>query len=220
MVIKVCGLTKPGEAEYLNRNHVDFAGIVLFYPKSRRNNTIRNAKEIIKNLDSSIQKVAVVVSPLPEQIREIEQAGFDYVQVHGELSKEVLEEISLPVLRAFNVKDMNLYESYHSCKKVAGYVFDALEPGSGKTFDWNLVKTLPKDEKLLFLAGGLHAGNVAEAIRAIQPDGVDVSSGVEREDGQGKDLAKIELFVNAVRNVKKISKSAKNADKEILKLHI
>lgn len=203
MVIKVCGLTKPEEAEYLNRNHVDFAGIVLFYPKSRRNNTIQSAKEIMKRLDSSIQKVAVVVSPLAEEIREIEQAGFDYIQIHGELSKELLEEISLPVLRAFNVKDMDQYEAYHSCRKVSGYVFDALEPGSGETFDWNLVKKLPKDEKLLFLAGGLHAGNVAEAIRAIEPDGVDVSSGVEREDRQGKDLAKIELFVNAVRSAGK-----------------
>ena len=203
MFIKVCGLTKPCEAEYLNRNYVDFAGIVLFYPKSRRNNTIQNAKEIMKRLDSSIQKVAVVVSPSAEEIREIEQAGFDYIQIHGELSKELLEEISLPVLRAFNVKDMDQYEAYHRCKKVAGYVFDALEPGSGETFDWNLVKKLPKDEKLLFLAGGLHAGNVAEAIRAIQPDGVDVSSGVEREGRQGKDLAKIELFVNAVRGASK-----------------
>ena len=131
---------------------------------------MQNAKEIIKRLDASIQKVAVVVSPLPEEIREIEQAGFDYIQIHGELSKELLEEISLPVLRAFNVKDMNLYESYHSCKKVAGYVFDAMEPGSGKTFDWNLVKMVPKDEKVLFLAGGLHVGNVAEAIHRIQPD--------------------------------------------------
>lgn len=204
MVIKVCGLTKPCEAEYLNRNHVEFAGIVLFYPKSRRNNTIQNAKEIIKRLNPSIQKVAVVVSPVAGEIWEIEQAGFDYIQIHGELSEELLEEISLPVLRAFNVKDMNQYEWYHSCKKVAGYVFDAMEPGSGKTFDWNLVKTVPRDEKLLFLAGGLHPGNVAEAIQAIRPDGVDVSSGVEREDGDGKDLAKIELFVNTARSVEEM----------------
>jgi len=202
MVIKVCGLTNPLEAEYLNRNHVDFAGIVLFYPKSRRNNTVQNAKKILEKLDSPVKKVAVVVSPLAEEIKEIEQAGFDYIQIHGELSEELLEEVSLPILKAFNVADMNQYEAYHSCGKVAGYVFDALKPGSGKTFDWNLVKRLPKDEKLLFLAGGLNAGNVAEAIRAIHPDGVDVSSGVEREDGQGKDLGKIERFVDAVRSMK------------------
>lgn len=193
--IKVCGLTKPEEAKYLNDNQVDFAGFVLFYPKSKRNNTIENAKKIMKELDTSVKKVAVVVSPSGEEILKIEEAGFDYIQIHGELSKELLGKISLPILKAFNVKDMERYEEYHSCEKIAGYVFDAVEPGSGKTFDWNLVKRIPRDEKLLLLAGGLHSGNVAEAVAAIHPDGVDVSTGVEYIEKSGKDPEKIASFV-------------------------
>ena len=178
----------------------DFAGFVLFFEKSKRNNTIEQAKSLISALSENIKKVAVVVSPSLEQIRAIEAAGFDYIQIHGTLESDLLEKIKLPVLRAFNVTDLDQYETYHRCKKIAGYVFDAIEPGSGKTFDWNLVKTLPKDEKLFLLAGGLHSGNVQGAIHALQPDGVDVSSGVEYDDKPGKDPEKVASFVSKVKN--------------------
>ena len=70
--IKICGLTSPAEARYLNENHVDFAGMVLFFPKSKRNISIEQAKDIMAALDASIKRVAVVVSPSIEQIRQIE----------------------------------------------------------------------------------------------------------------------------------------------------
>lgn len=199
MKIKICGLTKIEEAEYLNRNHVDFAGFVLFFPKSKRNNTIEHAKKIMDALNSEIKKVAVVVSPTPGEIQQIETAGFDYIQIHGALSEELLKLIHLPVIKAFNVKDMKNYETYYQCPQITGYVFDAIEPGSGKTFDWNLVKEIPRDDKLLLLAGGLNADNVANAIAALCPDGVDVSSGVEYDDAPGKDPEKIDKFVTQVR---------------------
>ncbi|MBQ7432010.1 MAG: phosphoribosylanthranilate isomerase [Lachnospiraceae bacterium] len=199
MKIKICGLTSSLEAVYLNEQQIDFAGMVLFFPKSKRNITIAQAKEIMKALRPEIQKVAVVVSPDLQEVREIEAAGFDYIQIHGELTEELLSEIHLPILKAFNVTDMSRYEQYHQCEKIAGYVFDACEPGSGKTFDWSLVQQIPGDEKLLLLAGGLHAGNVAEAIRYVHPDGVDVSSGVEKSGGCGKDPKKIKAFVDMVR---------------------
>lgn len=201
MKIKICGLTNKKEAEYLNSNQVDFAGMVLFFPKSKRNITIEQAREIMSALNKGIQKVAVVVEPSLEQIQEIEQAGFDYIQIHGKLQESVLEQVKLPVLKAFNIKDMDEYETYHKNPKIAGYVFDAQEPGSGKTFDWSLVKNIPKDEKMLLLAGGLHPGNVQEAINYLNPDGVDVSSGVEYEDKLGKDEEKIKLFVKQVKMV-------------------
>ena len=59
---------------------------------------------------------------------------------------------------------MDQYEFYHSCASIAGYVFDAQEPGSGKTFDWSLVKQIPRDEKLFLLAGGLTPDNVQTAL--------------------------------------------------------
>lgn len=199
MKIKVCGLTTKKEAIFLNENKVDLAGMVMFFPKSKRNITPDKAKEIISALDKSIKKVAVVVSPTYEEIKIIESLDFDYVQIHGELSEELESKINLPILKAFNIKDMDLYERYKVSKKVVGYVFDAQEPGSGKVFDWSLVKTLPKDGKILILAGGLNPENVAKAIEYIHPDGVDVSSGVEYGDKNGKDPEKIKRFVENAR---------------------
>ena len=199
MKIKVCGLTTKKEAKFLNENNVDLAGMVMFFPKSKRNITPDTAKEIISALNKNIKKVAVVVSPSYEEIKIIESLDFDYVQIHGELSEELESKINLPILKAFNIKDMDLYERYKVSKKVVGYVFDAQEPGSGKVFDWSLVKTLPKDGKILILAGGLNPENVAKAIEYIHPDGVDVSSGVEYGDKNGKDPEKIKRFVENAR---------------------
>ena len=199
MKIKVCGLTTKKEAEFLNETKVDLAGMVMFFPKSKRNITPDTAKEIISALDKNIKKVAVVVSPSYEEIKIIESLDFDYVQIHSELSEELEEKINLPILKAFNIKDMDLYERYEESKKVVGYVFDAQEPGSGKIFDWSLVKTLPKDDKILILAGGLNPENVAKAIEYIHPDGVDVSSGVENPNGIGKSEEKIKMFVTNAR---------------------
>ena len=195
--IKICGLTSPAEARYLNENHVDFAGMVLFFPKSKRNISIEQAKEIMAALDASIKRVAVVVSPSIEQVRQIEAAGFNYIQIHGEIPETA---IAIPILKAFNVSDMGSYEKYHNDSRIAGYVFDAIEPGSGKTFDWKLVDNIPRDEKLLLLAGGLNPNNVRMAIEAVHPDGVDVSSGVENDDGAGKNAEKIHDFVAAVKS--------------------
>lgn len=198
--IKICGLTSPKEADYVNEAHADFAGFVLFYPKSKRNLTISQAKEIFTALDKEINKVAVVVSPTLEEIIQIENAGFDYLQIHGTLTNELLSAIHLPILKAFNVKDMEQYDTFHQEDKIKGYVFDAAVPGSGKTFNWNLVKKIPRDEKLFILAGGLNEDNVAEAINAIKPDAVDVSSGVEFADGTpGKDPQRIRDFVQAIK---------------------
>ena len=197
--VKICGLTSPAEAQYLNENHVDFAGMVLFFPKSKRNISIEQAMEIMAALDASIKRVAVVVSPSIEQIRQIEAAGFDYVQIHGEIPQPE-SAIAIPILKAFNVSDMGSYEKYHNDSRIAGYVFDAIEPGSGKTFDWRLVDNIPRDEKLLLLAGGLNPDNVRMAIEAVHPDGVDVSSGVENDDKAGKNPEKIRDFVAAVKS--------------------
>ena len=195
--IKICGLTSPAEARYLNEHHVDFAGMVLFFPKSKRNISIEQAKEVMAALDASIKRVAVVVSPSIEQIKQIEAAGFDYIQIHGKIPET---EVEAPILKAFNVSDMGSYEKYHNDSRIAGYVFDAIEPGSGKTFDWKLVDNIPRDEKLLLLAGGLNPDNVRMAIEAVHPDGVDVSSGVENDNKAGKNPEKIHDFVAAVKS--------------------
>lgn len=201
MRIKICGLTRICEAEYLNKNQVNYVGFVMYYPKSKRNVDAKTAKQIMEKLDSNIQKVAVVVSPTEEQVQEIADTGFDYIQIHGELSEELLEKIKIPIWKAFNVQDMERFEIYRRSEKIVGYLFDASEPGSGKTFDWNILKQIPMDGKLRILAGGLTPDNVQKAIVAVHPDVVDVSSGVEYTDRQGKDPEKIDAFVRQVRNI-------------------
>ena len=199
-MIKVCGLTEVREAEYLNRLKIDFAGFVLFFPKSKRNISIEKAEEIMKHLDKNIKKTAVVVSPAKEQIIDICNSGFDYIQIHGKIEEEVLKMAQIPVLKAFNVDDMDEIKMYSSNEKIAGYVFDAAEPGSGRTFDWDILSQIERDGKLFILAGGLNPDNVRKAVAAVNPDMVDVSSGVENDDGFGKDILKIEKFVKQIRN--------------------
>lgn len=199
-MIKVCGLTEVREAEYLNRLKIDFAGFVLFFPKSKRNISIEKAEEIMKHLDKNIKKTAVVVSPAKEQIIDICNLGFDYIQIHGKIEEEVLKMAQIPVLKAFNVDDMDEFKMYSSNEKIAGYVFDAAQPGSGKSFDWDILSQIERDGKLFALAGGLNPDNVRKAVAAVNPDMVDVSSGVENDDGFGKDILKIEKFVKQIRN--------------------
>lgn len=197
--IKICGLTTPQEAEWVSKSQVDYAGMVLFFPKSKRNITIEQAKEIMKSMLPQIQKVAVVVSPSALQIKEIQKAGFDIVQIHGQVLPEALETLRIPFLRAFNVDNMQEWEQYEAEPKCIGYVFDAVKPGSGETFDWGSIPNLPEDGKPYLLAGGLNPDNVGSAVAAMHPYGVDVSSGVERDSGTGKDPEKMEAFVRAVR---------------------
>ena len=199
-MIKVCGLTEVREAEYLNRLKIDFAGFVLFFPKSKRNISIEKAEEIMKHLDKNIKKTAVVVSPAKEQIIDICNSGFDYIQIHGKIEEEVLKMAQIPVLKAFNVDDMDEFKMYSSNEKIAGYVFDAAQPGSGRSFDWDILSQIERDGKLFVLAGGLNPDNVRKAVAAVNPDMVDVSSGVENDDGFGKDILKIEKFVKQIRN--------------------
>ena len=86
MKIKICGITNEKEADYLNDNKVDFAGFV-FYEKSKRNITIDKARLIMDRLNPNIKKVAVMVSPTLEEVIDKEDAGFDIIQIHGELKE-------------------------------------------------------------------------------------------------------------------------------------
>ena len=211
--IKICGLTSVKEAEWVVEEAVDYAGIVLFYSKSRRNMTIAEAKELLpvikrgKALSGEpIKAVAVTVSPTPEQIQQIQTSGFDMIQIHGELSKEASDTVRIPVIRAYNGLDRAGHETFRHCDQAAAYLFDAGKPGSGQTFDWGALRQLSGNGKPIFLAG-LNADNVVQAIRAAAPDVVDVSSGVETDAAAvtarvGKDRDKIRAFVRAVRSVR------------------
>lgn len=199
-LMKICGLTAPMEAAWVAEAGADLAGMVLYFPKSKRNIDIIKASEIMEALPDEIKTVAVTVAPTPEQARAIEEAGFDYIQIHGELRADTQAAINMPILKAFNVSDLADYARYHEDPQIAGYVFDAAAPGSGKAFDWTMLEEIPRDDKLMLLAGGLTPENVASAVSIVAPDGVDVSSGVEYTDGRpGKDHDRILAFARALR---------------------
>ena len=131
-------------------------------------------------------------------------AGFSAIQIHGKVEDQIITSCQIPVLKAFNVSDMDAFSHYEQMDEVVGFVMDAAVPGSGKTFDWDLLQKLPSTEKQVLLAGGLNPDNVGEALAACtgKIDGVDTSSGVERADGNGKSKERIEDFVRAVRGNK------------------
>ncbi len=190
MKIKICGITSEKEADYLNDNKVDFAGFV-FYEKSKRNITIDKARLIMDGLNSSIKKVAVMVSPTLDEVLKKEKAGFDIIQIHGELKESILDEADKEVWCAINLSDEEYEEKIrwlnklkpNQYAKITGIVIDSKNFGSGETFDWQRKKDKLKEkvfkDKTFILAGGLNSDNVSEAISILNPDIVDVSSGVE-----------------------------------------
>lgn len=195
--IKICGMTCPEDIELVNALGVDMAGFVMFFPKSRRNLSLERAAELAAGL-KGIKSAAVTVSPTAEQARAIERAGFDFLQVHGELSEEMYNSTGLPIIRAFN--DFGIAELVRCSRleRVKAFLFDAAEPGSGKLCDRDKLTGLPLAGRELILAGGLTPDNVSEAIARVRPNMVDVSSGVERREG-GKDPELARRFVEAVR---------------------
>lgn len=211
MKIKICGITSEREADYLNDNKVDFAGFV-FYEKSKRNITIDKARLIMNRLDSNIKKVAVMVSPTLEEVIDKEDAGFDVIQIHGELKESILDKTRKEVWCAINLSDEEYEEKIrwlnklkpNQYAKITGIVIDSKNFGSGETFDWQRNKDKLKEkvfkDKTFILAGGLNADNVANAISILHPDIVDVSSGVESSvDKVGKEKRLIDDFVFAVK---------------------
>ena len=188
--------------------------MVLFFEKSKRNIAIDRAAEMIKKLDKNIQKTAVVVSPDINQIKAITDVGFDYIQIHKDMPDDILEKITIPVIRAVNMPDeINGAETESNFNdeieklikndKIYGILFDAGVPGSGKTFRWHRINGIKEkikySGKKFFLAGGLNPDNVKEAVLQVNPDVVDVSSGVEKDTGAGKDREKTEKFIKNIR---------------------
>lgn len=201
--VKICGITSAREIEYINEYKPDFAGFVMFFPKSKRNIDSETAGKLLNALTASVKSVAVMVNPSIEQINTAKECGFNYVQIHGDADNSLLKNSPLPVIRAFNVSDINKFDEYNSIDNIVGFLFDSALPGSGNTFDWTLLDRLHRDKnKLFILAGGLTPDNVADAIAQVKPDAVDVSSGVENDNRTGKSKNKIRNFVKLAKSVK------------------
>lgn len=224
--VKICGITTEQEAEYLNEAFQLFtkkrqqekmqlyAGFV-FYEKSKRNLTIEQAENIIKKLNPDIKKVAVTVEPDRTLAERLTEAGFDILQVHKNLKQEVLDTVSIPLWLAANLEKAEMLEAAEgqlrkdTAKKIQAVLVDAPGYGSGKTFGWENAQDdertrflefrwrMQEEKRLFLLAGGLTPENVGDGIRFFGPDIVDVSSGVEGEDGK-KSRKRIFEFIEHV----------------------
>lgn len=209
--VKICGLTSEVDAGLVIEGKSDYAGFVMFHPQSKRNIDGKTVAPLVSKLkENKIKTVAVTVSPKMEQVQEIIDIGFDYIQIHGDIFHEVMENCSIPIIRAINLKTNDLekiqkeIDDLKEINKIYGILFDAGMPGSGKVFDWNSLKGINAGDKKMFLAGGLTPLNVSSAICEVKPDVVDVSSGVEYDDASrvGKCKEKVMAFLCNARKVR------------------
>lgn len=198
--IKLCGMFREQDIEYINEAMPDYAGFIVMFPKSHRNIDLETALRLKKRLLPSIGSVAVSVDAPAERLAEFAKSGAaDLLQLHGSENAEYIAELrrltNVPLIKAIKVTSFEDIESAQTLD-VDFLLLDS-GTGSGKTFDHSLIKR-EKITKPFFLAGGLTPENLGQAIRDIRPFAVDLSSGIETE--KLKDREKILAAVKEVRN--------------------
>jgi len=199
--IKICGITRPGDAVAAAQAGADAVGLV-FYPPSPRFLNVERAREIRDALPPFVQAVALFVNPDAAQVAQaIGRVQPALLQFHGEETPDFCAQFGLPYVKACRVtQGVDLVKYLRPFSTASGWLLDAhVEEygGVGASFDWSLVPA--RLERPLVLSGGLTRGNVGEAVRRVRPWAVDVSSGVESSKGI-KDAAKIAAFIAEVRN--------------------
>ena len=201
--IKICGITRVEDALAAAHSGADAIGLV-FYERSPRHIDIAQAKVLAAALPPFVTVVGLFVAAEASFVREVSASvPLDLLQFHGDESPEFCAQFSTPYIKAIRVKaGVDLLQCASRYSGAKGLLLDAYVEGTpggtGASFDWTLI---PKRLSLpVILSGGLDAGNVAAAIRLVQPYAVDVSSGVEANKGI-KDAAKISAFINEVKNV-------------------
>ncbi|MCL2725136.1 MAG: phosphoribosylanthranilate isomerase [Polyangiaceae bacterium] len=196
--IKICGLSRLRDIDAVNEEGPDFIGFV--FADSRRKITPEQALELRRHLRPGILPVGVFVNEEVDKIRSLVRNGIiDAIQLHGAETEEDVRKLraltNKPVIKAIAVRNRDSVQEGAATE--ADYLLlDRQGGGTGRRFDWDLVGDVRKP---FFLAGGLNADNVVEAVQTVDPFAVDVSGGVET-DGW-KDHAKIKEFVRRARNV-------------------
>ena len=194
--IKLCGLSRTCDIEVANELNPEYIGFV-FAPKSKRYVSPEKAVRLKELLCSDIKAVGVFVNESLKTVEALLKSGvIDMAQLHGNEGEEYIRKLRTltgkPVIKAFRVGSEQDVRAAHA--STADYVLLDLGAGTGTVFDWNLIS---KMDGPYFLAGGLDAENVREALQELNPFAVDVSSGVETEGI--KDKIKMAEFVAAVR---------------------
>lgn len=197
--VKICGLSRTEHVKAAVDAGADAIGFV-FAPSSREV-TIEQAQLLASTIPNSVWKIGVFVDAMKEQLQKtFKEVPLDYIQYHGDESPEFIREVGLPSIKALSIaseEDVKRAATYD----VDYYLFDTpgveYKGGSGKTFDWSLLENAGVTRQQMILAGGLHAGNVQQAIEQVHPFMVDVSSGVEIN--KQKDSERIQTFIQLAK---------------------
>ena len=201
VTVKICGITSEADALAAAEAGADAIGL-MFYEGSPRHVTLEQAKAISAALPPHVMRVGVFVNAEEAFVHQaLTECMLNILQFHGDETPEECSRYPVMTLKAFRVQGeetLAKLEAYPS----AGYLLDAYVKdalgGTGATFNWDLAVRAQEFGKPVFLAGGLKPENVAEAVRKVQPFGVDVSSGVESEPGC-KDAEQMRTFVAAAK---------------------
>lgn len=192
--IKICGLKRSEDIAFVNEAGADFAGFVIHVPKSPRNTTASEAARLSALLSPKICPVGVFVDEPEETVARLLNSGvIRLAQLHGQEDEGYLGRLRRltegKVIQAFSVR--NKEDLMRAARSSADYILlDHGRGGTGRTFDWSLVKQM---ERPWFLAGGLDRSNLLQAIKQLHPWAVDLSSGVETKGR--KDREKIKATV-------------------------
>ena len=194
--IKFCGLKTLSDVEAVNELLPEYVGFV-FAPKSKRYITPAQAQILRNNLSEKISAVGVFVNENFQTVAELFNNGtIDAAQLHGNETDAYIKNLRglahKTIIKAFQIKTADDITAAE--KNSADFILADSGAGSGKVFDWSLLKNLRRE---YFLAGGLNPLNVSDAIKILNPFAVDVSSGIET-DGR-KDFDKMKSFTMAVR---------------------
>ena len=194
--VKICGLFRNEDIEYVNICKPDFAGFIIDFAKSHRSIDVQTANKLIAKLDKDIKSVCVFVDAPIEKVLECARFA-DCVQLHGTENADYIAAIrqKSPGTKIFKAYTVRSAEDIAIAKKSnADIVLLDNGYGTGNQFDWALVTDLGRD---FFLAGGINSTNVIEAIEKFNPYGIDVSSSVETE--KVKDFEKIKQIMEVLK---------------------
>jgi len=224
--IKICGLTRAADVAAAVQAGADALGFV-FYPKSPRYIPPEEARALVRMLPAWVASVGLFVNARPDEMQATaDRVGLSHLQLHGDESPEVCQAMGRPVIKALRIRETpndqaleaesqrldQLLSQYADCHAL---LLDAESPGfggSGQRFDWRLVPRMlskyPARASTWVLSGGLESTSVQQAILALQPPCVDVSSGVERRHHETivkgeKDPILMQDFVRAVQSADK-----------------
>tara|TARA_B100002019_G_scaffold239092_1_gene214398 strand:+ start:111 stop:743 length:633 start_codon:yes stop_codon:yes gene_type:complete len=194
VIFKICGLKEKDSILCCEANNVDFFGLI-FYKKSPRNISYKNAKELINfATDLRITPVGVFVNQGITDLKDIiTYLNLKHIQLHGDESQEYINEIkntfSVKIIKKFSIESEKDLIKVNQINNIDYFLFDykpssgELPGGNSKSFDWNLLKNA-QIKLPWFVSGGINESNIKNIKKTLNPNGIDLSSGVEESLGK------------------------------------